>query len=644
MLSIGSLFLGYGEKTLFNDITCHIGAEDRIALVGSNGSGKTTFFKVITGLIEPEKGDINRSGYTTLGYLPQDGIVASGRSVYAEVETAFESVLGLQQRIQEAEEKLYQLESGCEEYEELLKLIGHIEHQLEDLEVDKMKSKIETVLMGLGFEQKDFDRDAGEFSGGWQMRMALAKLLLQEPSLLLLDEPTNHLDIVSQRWLEEYLKGYEGAIIMISHDRSFLNELCHRTFELSMGKLTVYEGNYDYYEEQKVQRKALLEQAYKNQEKKLAQQNRFIERFRYKASKAGQVQSRIKMLEKMERVELEEEESGIGFRFPKVKESGRVVLELKGISKQYGEKEVIKNFSYTLEKGDRVAIVGVNGAGKSTLARMVAGAEPMTSGERIVGYNVKLAYFAQQLADELDPERTVLETIESAAVGAQERQRCRTILGAFLFKGSDAFKKVKVLSGGERCRLALGCIMVSQANCLIMDEPTNHLDMRSQDMLQAALFDYEGTVFIVSHNRGFLDPLVDKVLEVSRDGVRVFLGNVSDYLEKVEEEKKQSANMGNKEKVIASSSKEQKKIKMKEREGLKLLKREKDGLETSIKSCEERKRAFEVQMMDPEFFKRGDETKRKLAEYHGLEEELEKLTQKWMQLEEQLSAANNDKG
>lgn len=637
MLSIQSLFLGYGEKILFNDISCHIGVQDRIALVGSNGAGKTTFFKIIMGEIEPEKGNINRSNAVTLGYLPQDGIVASGRSVYEEVKSAFESVLNLQIQLQAAEEKLYELDAGCVEYEETLTLIGHIEHQLEDLEVEKMKSKIERVLMGLGFEQKDLERDAGEFSGGWQMRMALAKLLLQEPSLLLLDEPTNHLDIASQRWLEEYLKEYEGAIIMISHDRTFLNELCDRTFELSMGRLAVYEGNYDYYEEQKVQRKSLLEKAYKNQEKKLAQQNRFIERFRYKATKAGQVQSRIKMLEKMERIELEDEESGIGFRFPKVKESGRVVLELRNISKRYDEKEVIKGFTYTLEKGDRVAVVGVNGAGKSTLARMVAGVEPMTSGERVVGYNVQLAYFAQQLADELDPGKTVLETMEEAAVDPQERQRCRTILGAFLFKGSDVFKKVKVLSGGERCRLALGCMMVKRANCLIMDEPTNHLDMRSQDMLQAALFDYEGTLFIVSHNRGFLDPLVDKVLEVSREGVRVFLGNVSDYLEKIEEEKKQSAPASNVTKNTTSNSKEERKLKAKEREDQKELKKEKNVLEEKIQKQESQKKALEVEMMDPEFFKRGEETKIKLAEYHKLEAELEALTQKWVQLEEQLS-------
>lgn len=535
MIDIDSLSLSYSTKVLFDSISANIGARDRIGLVGSNGAGKSTFLKILMGQTEPESGKVNCANYVTVGYLPQDGIITYGKSLFKEVESAFDNILLIKKQLEDANLRLDDLMPDNEEYYDLLEVIGALEHRLEDLDAARLKSKIEKVLMGLGFSIPDMDRDCAEFSGGWQMRIALAKLLLREPSLLLLDEPTNHLDLTSLRWVENYLKKYEGALMIISHDRAFLDELCTRTFALSMGRLEVYAGNYSYYETESALRKEMILKAYKNQQKSLEKTQQFIDRFRAKASKASQVQSRIKAMAKVERIEIEDEESGINFRFPKAPTSSQKVLEIKNVCKAFDDLVVFKNVNFRLEKGDRVAVVGVNGAGKTTLAKVLAGVEPMTSGERLVGQKVQISYFAQHQADALDPEKTVLEVIERAAT-ADKIMPLRSILGAFLFRGDEAFKKTKVLSGGEKCRLALACLLVQQANCLVLDEPTNHLDMRSKKKLQEALMAYEGTLLIVSHDRAFLDPLVNKVLEVSRNGTRIFLSNVTEYLEKIENE------------------------------------------------------------------------------------------------------------
>lgn len=631
MLEIASLSLSYSAKVLFDEISANIGARDRIGLVGSNGAGKSTLLKILIGEQEADSGGINRANYVTVGYLPQDGIVATGLSLFKEVELAFDNILSIKAQLEDANTRLDDMMPDNEEYYDLLDVIGGLEHRLEDLDAAKLKSKIEKVLMGLGFSMADMDRDCGEFSGGWQMRIALAKLLLREPSLLLLDEPTNHLDITSLRWVELYLKKYEGALMIISHDRAFLDELCNRTFALSMGKLEVYAGNYTYYETESALRKERILKAYKNQQKELEKTQEFIDRFRSKASKASQVQSRIKAMDKIERIEVDREESSINFRFPKAPQGAQKVLELKGVAKAYDDLMVFRNVNFRLEKGDRMAVVGVNGAGKTTLAKVLAGVEPLTAGERIVGGRVEISYFAQHQADMMDPEMTVLQVIEKS-VTATNPMSCRAILGAFLFRGDDAFKKTKVLSGGEKCRLALACLLVQQANCLVMDEPTNHLDMRSKQKLQDALKAYEGTLLIVSHDRAFLDPLVTKVLEVSKNGTRVFLGNVTEYLEKIENETPVPV-AGAKDAPVKMQQGNQPRDKKKEA-GV-LRKRSKE-LEDLVQEIEKKKAALEEKMIDPDFFKQGEQAKSAVQEHLAIERKLEQTMAEWAEVTEEL--------
>jgi ATP-binding cassette subfamily F protein 3 len=511
-----------------------------------------------------------------------------------------------------------------------------------------MKSKIERVLMGLGFSVPDFERQTEEFSGGWQMRIALAKLLLREPSAILLDEPTNHLDIESLQWLEEYLHSYNGAIILVSHDRAFLDSLTTKTIALSIGRMETYSGNYSFYEKEKVVRKELQMNAFKNQQKQLEQTERFIERFRYKATKARQVQSRIKQLEKVERIEIEDEEEEIHFHFPQPQPSGVKVMELKNIVKRYGDKTVFNGLSYTIERGDRIAIVGVNGAGKSTFSRIVAGVEPPTSGERIPGYNVILSYFAQHQAEELDLSKEALEIVDEVAEG-EIRKKLRTILGSFLFHGDDVFKKVGVLSGGEKSRLALAKMLLQPANVLVMDEPTNHLDMRSKKVLQQALLEYEGTYIIVSHDRAFLDPLVTKVLEVSTGNIRTFLGNVSDYLQKKKSEaegiKKPSLSQKSSPHVKSQPAvpdKERKRIEAEQRQQLsKKLKPKKQKLEqieAAIANLEHRKSEIEELMAHPDFYKDGENVKKISHEYKELQSSLQDSYFKWNEVSEEIAA------
>ncbi len=537
MIGIKNLKLRYGEKVIFEDESLVIGARDRIALVGSNGAGKSTLLKLMLDEVEYDSGEIERPDYVTFGYLPQDGIEVRGRSLYKEVETAFDGALELQAKIAEADERLGEMDTSSEEYYDLIDTIGGWEHQLEDYEPEKMKSKIERVLMGLGFSASDFERDTGEFSGGWQMRIALAKLLLKQPSLLLLDEPTNHLDIIAQAWFEDYLKRYEGAIMVISHDRAFLDAVTDRTLHLSLGKITSYKGNYSFYEKESQARLDALRKSKSNQEKEIQRQKDFINRFRSNQKKASMVQSRIKALDKVELVELPKTERKIYFRFPEPPPSSQKVIELIKLHKYYGDIKVFENFDFHIDKGDRIAVVGVNGAGKSTLARVLAGIEPFQEGERKVGMNTVLAYFAQQQAEELDPKNTVLEEVEAAAAeSGHEDTNPRAILGALLFRKDDVFKSTTVLSGGERNRLALAKILTKRANTIILDEPTNHLDIRSKETLQDAIREFAGTIILVSHDRDFLDPLVNKVLEVRKDGTRLLTCNVSEYLERLQKE------------------------------------------------------------------------------------------------------------
>jgi len=633
---------------LFDDVSFLISPHDRIGLVGSNGAGKTTLLKILLGSVQPDAGRVSKAGYVTVGYLPQDGITASGRSLYKEVESAFESVVTIQQELHEAQDALNKLDPHSPEYQDVLEVFGELQHKLEDLDAFRMKSKIERVLMGLGFGVNDFEQMTEEFSGGWQMRIALAKLLLQEPSLLLLDEPTNHLDLESLQWLEEYLQSYNGAIVLVSHDQAFLDSLTTKTLELRMGRLELYSGNYSFYEREKEARKELLVNAYKNQQERIKKTQEFIDRFRYKATKARQVQSRIKQLEKMELVEIEPEEEQIHFEFPPPPASGRVVMELRGISKSYGAKKVFERLDYKIERGDRIAVVGPNGAGKSTLSRIVAGVEEFDAGQRIGGYNVVLSYFAQHQAEELDLSKEALEIVDEVATG-EIRKRLRSILGSFLFHGDDVFKKVSVLSGGEKSRLALAKMLLQPANFLIMDEPTNHLDMKSKAVLQNALSKFEGTFLIVSHDRSFLDPIVNKVLEVSTHGIRTYLGSISDYLTRKKEEHL-GAEMGSEQRKLTSvpvvSEKERKRREAEHRrrrsQKLKPLRMELQQLEQEIDVVERRKLELEMMLADPELYKRGDEAKQVSTEHKELKIKLNDLYNRWGALTDQLQKVERE--
>ncbi len=649
MLTLDRLSLQYGGRKIFDEVSAHIGPRDRIGLVGSNGAGKTTLLKVIAGHAETDGGEVSRARYVTVGYLPQEGLVAEGETVYREVETAFEEVLEVQRRLEDLRRELDGLESGDENHAELLEIEGELQHRLEELDAFRMKSKIESVLLGLGFSVGDMNRPTNEFSGGWQMRLAMAKLLLREPALLLLDEPTNHLDIDSQQWLENYLRDYDGALMIVSHDRAFLDTLCTRTLALSLGRMEDYAGNFSFYENESAHRKHILRQAKANQDKKLAQTQRFIDRFRAKATKAAQVQSRIKQLEKVDLIELEEEEDRIAFRFPEPPKSGRVVMELQGVAKAYGDLTVFRDLDLRIERGDRIAVVGVNGAGKSTLARILAGTEPPTAGERTEGHNLKLSLFAQHQAQELDPKKTVLGSAEETAPDTTET-RVRTLLGAFLFKGDDVFKHVSVLSGGEKSRLALVRMLLRAGNFLILDEPTNHLDMQSKRVLQDALNAFPGTFVIVSHDRAFLDPVVNKVLEVSQSGLRLLPGNVSDYLQKREEEK--AAGPGphgdpsaGRRKPDGLSPRERRRRDAARRQEaarrLKPLREKGESLEKKIADLEKRKEALEAQMADPGFYGNAAEARASVREYDALKLDLRQAYADWSAVVEKIDALDN---
>ena len=508
----------------------------RYGLVGPNGAGKTTLLKLLSGEMQADDGDIVFAGQT-VGYLKQETEeVNVGTTVLGEAITAFQETLDLEQEEQRLIAAMdAHVDHTSDEYQRLMRSFDAVHQQLLAKEIHLIKPRTQSVLGGLGFETDDFDRELATFSGGWRMRVALAKLLLRQPDVLLLDEPTNHLDIDSIDWLEDYLKSYPGTVVLVSHDRYFLDRMVDTTVELIQGKLTEYAGNYSFYLQDRVERRELQRAAWINQQKMIADNERFIERFRYKNTKATQVQSRVKMLEKLERVpEPPSDEATISFRFPDPPRSGKVVMELGQFSKTYPSDHgpdipVFQNAGpHIIERGDKIALIGRNGAGKSTFARMLLGTEDF-DGERKEGYNVEMTFFAQHQAESLDRNQTALEALRSAAPDRSETE-LRTLLGAFLFRGDDVFKPIKVLSGGERSRVALARTLASPANLLILDEPTNHLDIQSIAVLAEALRQYTGTFVVVSHNRHFLDEIVGKVWRVGAGGIQEFVGNYSDYL------------------------------------------------------------------------------------------------------------------
>ena len=533
MISLDNLTVSYGGWTLFDNISFLINPKDRIGLVGRNGAGKTTLLRVITGEQQPTSGHVTLNGECTIGYLPQTMRVADTTTLAEETAKAFDEVLRLEAEIasltREIAERTDYESAG---YEQLLHRLNDAQDHYHILGGDTREADIEKTLLGLGFKRTDFGRATSEFSGGWRMRIELAKLLLRRPSIFLLDEPTNHLDIESIQWLEEYLKNYNGAVLLISHDRAFLDNVTNRTVELSLGKVTDYKVSYSKYVVLRAERRAQQMAAYENQQRMIEKTEEFIEKFRYKPTKSNQVQSRIKQLERLERLEIEEEDlSTLNIKFPPAPRSGQIVAEINEAGMSFGTKHVFSGANFIIEKGDKIALVGRNGEGKTTLARMLIGQLTPTEGSVRLGANVNIGYYAQNQDDLMDGEFTVYDTLDRVAVG-DIRTRLRDILGAFLFRGEDIDKKVKVLSGGERARLAMARMMLEPRNLLILDEPTNHMDMRSKDILKNAIMKYDGTVVVVSHDREFLDGMVQKVYEFRDGGVKEYLGGIYYFLEK----------------------------------------------------------------------------------------------------------------
>jgi len=528
MIQLSSAGKRYGHKLLFEGVDWLITPKDRIGLVGANGTGKSTLLKVLGGLETLDYGSISIAKGISAGYLPQDGLTLSGRTVFAECMSVFSKLRAMEEEMEQLTASMSELDHASAEYAQVADRYQRVEHEFQTRDGYAIEAQVGSVLTGLGFRKDDWDRQTDEFSGGWQMRIALAKLLLQKPNLLLLDEPTNHLDLEARNWLEEYLTEYPYAFVLISHDRYFLDVTVGKIVEIWNKRIHFYAGNYDKYEEQKTQRREQLEAAYRNQRERIEQLEVFINRFRYQATKAKQVQSRIKELEKMDRIELPEEEKTIHFSFPQPKASGRIVAEFAGIAKSYGEKEVFRDVSFMIERGDRIALVGVNGAGKSTLIKLLAGKEPLSAGEYRLGHNVQADYFAQDQYKELDQDARIFDDLAELSPRSTQTE-LRSLLGCFLFSADEVFKRIGVLSGGERNRYALLRMLLHPANFLLLDEPTNHLDMRAKDVLLEALSKYTGTVVFVSHDRYFIDKLATRVFEIGDGRVEVYPGNYEDY-------------------------------------------------------------------------------------------------------------------
>ena len=529
MIQLTELTKAFGDRTLFDRVTWQIGDGDRVGLCGPNGAGKTTLLKILADIDEPDSGVVAKPAGLTIGYLPQDGLAHQGRTVFEEASSAFQPLLDIKAEMHDIEHRLADASVPQEEHDAMLARYAELQDRFRLGDGYSMDLRIATVLRGLGFEPEDSERQCETFSGGWQMRIALAKLLLGRPNLLLLDEPTNHLDLEARNWLEEYLGAYPYAVILVSHDRYFLDSVVTRITDVHLRKLTDYVGNYSKYVELRDAMLERLRQAKREQDEEVARVKMFIDRFRYQATKAAQVQSRIKLLEKVVPIEVPPERKRIHFRFPDCMKSGRTVLELKHARKAYDRLTVFRDVSLHIERGDRIALVGPNGTGKSTLMRLLSGEEAPDAGTRTVGHQVVMEYFAQDEATRLDPTLTVYETLSSGSPNDMV-PAIRNILGGFLFSGDDVYKKAGVLSGGERTRLAVARMLLRPSNTLLLDEPTNHLDLDSKDVLLDALEDYGGTLIIVSHDRYFVEKLATKIIEIGHGEAIVYPGTYSEFL------------------------------------------------------------------------------------------------------------------
>jgi ATP-binding cassette subfamily F protein 3 len=639
MISINQLTVDFGGFRLFENITYNITPKDRLGLAGKNGAGKSTMLKIIAGIQTPSEGSVSIPKDYRIGYLPQHMNHENTRTVFEEAETAFGELKALQSDIENMNAALAErTDYESDDYMTFLDKLHEKTERLSMMGGENYHAEIELTLKGLGFERSDFTRNTGEFSGGWRMRIELAKILLSKPDIFLLDEPTNHLDIESIQWLEDFLKDYSGAVVIISHDKAFLDHVTNRTIEIVLGKIYDYKANYSKYLELRMERFEQQMNAYKNQQKMIEDTEKFIERFRYKATKAVQVQSRIKQLEKIDRIEVDEfDNSALHIKFPPAPHSGAITVKGKGVTKAFGEHVVLEDVDFEVARGEKIAFVGRNGEGKTTMARMIM-RELDHKGEVILGHNVKIGYFAQNQADLLNPEDTVFDTIDRVAVG-EIRTKIRDLLGAFMFSGEDVDKKVAVLSGGEKTRLAMVRLLLEPVNLLVLDEPTNHLDIRSKELLKKAIKEFDGTVIVVSHDREFIDGLVDKVYEFRNKKMKEHLGGIYEFLQyrKLENLKDIEAKAPQTETKEPAKTKE---VRMSYEEQ-KEMSRKKNRIEKTIKDAEQKIEALENEIANIENEMSACENDRAIelsTLYETKNKELENEMQRWEEASSQLDA------
>ncbi|MEE1000389.1 MAG: ABC-F family ATP-binding cassette domain-containing protein [Bacteroidales bacterium] len=645
MITINGLSVHFPGGYLFRDISFVVGNRDRIGLVGKNGAGKSTLMKVMAGKQEYESGSVVISAGQTIGYLPQEMVPSSQISVLEEALTAFDVLNRMEKTLEQLTIQIAEsTDYESKEYENLLQSHSELSERIVMMGSNNRQVETEKILLGLGFLHSDFSRKMTEFSSGWQMRVELAKLLLQKPEVLLLDEPTNHLDIESIQWLENFLRSYYGAVILVSHDRTFLDNITTRTIEITAGKIYDYKTNYSEYVKLHAERMEQQQSRLNNQQKQIAQTEKFIERFRYKATKSKQVQSRIKLLEKMDKIEIDDmDTSSIHFRFPPAPHSGKVVLETELLNKNYGEKIVLKEVNILIEKGEKVAFVGKNGEGKSTLSKIIVGEIESSGGVCRLGHAVSIGYFAQNQAALLEGEKTVFETIDEVAVG-DVRTRIRNILGSFLFDENDIEKKVKVLSGGEKTRLALAKLLLEPVNLLVLDEPTNHLDMLSKDILKMALMQYDGTLIVVSHDRDFLQGLTDTIYEFSHHKVKQFKGDIFDFLQtkKIADlddlNQKSQQNKAKSEVVVTQSKQDY--LKNKEREsGLRKIRNKITSCEQEIETLENKLKQMDDSLASSDFANQISDMNKFYTEYEEIKKQLSERMNEWEELQINLEEA-----
>jgi len=646
MISLDKINLSFGGFELFKEISFLINPKDRIGLVGKNGAGKTTLLKLISGKEMPTSGVIGIPKSVSVGYLPQEMKHTDTRTLKEETKLAFEEVLSLQQKIADLNTEIAERSDyHSDGYLGILNQLTECNERFLLIGGDNYEAELEKTLLGLGFERKDFDRPTSEFSGGWRMRVELAKLLLRKPDVFLLDEPTNHLDIESIQWLEDFLKDYNGSVVLVSHDKAFLNAVCNRTIEISLGKVLDQKMNYSEFVKWKEEQREINLAAYRNQQKMIDDTEKFIERFRYKSSKAVQVQSRVKQLEKLDRLEIEEEDNAaLKLNFPPAPRSGRVVVEAKNVTKSYDDLLVLNDIDLKIENGEKVAFVGRNGEGKTTLARIIMN-ELKHQGNVTIGHNVKIGYFAQNQAQLLNGELTVFDTIDEIAVG-DVRTKIRDILAAFLFRGDDIDKKVKVLSGGEKSRLAMIRLMLEPVNFLILDEPTNHLDMRSKEILKNALINFTGTVLLVSHDRDFLDGLVTCMYEFRNKKVKQHLGGIFEFLErkKIESLKQlETKSVSNSGSVNGKKEKNNKELSFEEK---KEINRTIDRLKKKVEQTEEKIAKLETEIEEADKSLSAPENIEDhsvFEKYERLKNDLEQAMVEWETAHEELEEWQSQK-